>query len=110
MVDLKTCALFLVSPSFYLLLLLYVIRAMASAANQGDPDTAKTIYEFSANDIKGNEVSLEKYRGNVVIVVNVASKCGYTAQHYKELNELYSEFGETKGEIKIRRFKCCKDL
>lgn len=36
--------------------------------------TAKSIYEFSATDIDGNEVSLDKYRDNVVIVVNVASK------------------------------------
>lgn len=35
---------------------------------------AKSIYEFSAKDIDGNEVSLEKYRGNVVIITNVASK------------------------------------
>jgi len=36
--------------------------------------TAKSIYEFSAKDIDGNEVSLEKYRGNVVIITNVASQ------------------------------------
>lgn len=66
-------------------------------ASQANPDTAKTVYEFSANDIKGEPVSMEKYRGHVLIVVNVASKCGYTAQHYKELNELYAELGETKG-------------
>lgn len=62
---------------------------MAAAAGQGDPKTAKSVYEFTVNDIKGNEVSLEKYRGHPLIIVNVASKCGYTAQHYKELNELY---------------------
>jgi len=39
-----------------------------------DWQNAKSIYEFSANDIDGNEVSLEKYRGNVCIIVNVASK------------------------------------
>ncbi|PWA25342.1 hypothetical protein CCH79_00005173 [Gambusia affinis] len=36
--------------------------------------TAKSIYEFSAKDIDGNEVSLEKYKGHVCIIVNVASK------------------------------------
>lgn len=39
-----------------------------------DWQSAKSIYEFSAVDIDGNEVSLEKYRGNVVIITNVASK------------------------------------
>lgn len=71
---------------------------MAASSQQGDPKTAKTVYEFFANDIKGVPVNLEKYKGHVLIVVNVASKCGYTAGHYKELNELYNEFGESKGE------------
>lgn len=35
-----------------------------AAANQGNPDTAASIYEFTAKDIKGNDVSLEKYRGH----------------------------------------------
>lgn len=44
-----------------------------SAATE-DGQTATSIYDFSAKDIDGNEVSLEKYRGDVVIIVNVASK------------------------------------
>ncbi|KAG7214630.1 hypothetical protein INR49_010522 [Caranx melampygus] len=43
-------------------------------AQVGDWQSAKSIYEFSAKDIDGNEVSLEKYRGYVCIIVNVASK------------------------------------
>lgn len=35
---------------------------------------AKTIYEFTAKDIDGNDVSLEKYKGHVTIIVNVASQ------------------------------------
>lgn len=70
-----------------------------AAANQGNPETAKSVYEFNVKDIKGNEVSLEKYRGHVLIVVNVASKCGYTAKHYAELNELYDQYAESKGEL-----------
>ncbi|XP_063703294.1 uncharacterized protein LOC134833055 isoform X3 [Culicoides brevitarsis] len=78
---------------------------MAASTQQGDPKTAKTVYEFTANDIKGEPVSLEKYRGHVLIIVNVASKCGYTAGHYKELNELYDEFAESKG-LRILAFPC----
>lgn len=70
-------------------------------AAQANPDTATSLFEFTVNDIKGEPVSLEKYRGHVTMIVNVASKCGYTAQHYKELNELYTEFGETKGEEEV---------
>lgn len=47
-------------------------RAMCAQVN--DWKTAKTIYEFSATDIDGNAVSLEKYRGFVCVIVNVASK------------------------------------
>ncbi|KAF7648972.1 hypothetical protein LDENG_00149270 [Lucifuga dentata] len=49
-----------------------VIRSMC--AQVGDWQSAKSIYEFSAKDIDGNEVSLEKYRGFVCIITNVASK------------------------------------
>ncbi|KAG7456726.1 hypothetical protein MATL_G00239010 [Megalops atlanticus] len=49
-----------------------VVRAMSAQAE--DWRNAKTIYEFSAKDIDGNEVSLEKYRGYVCIITNVASK------------------------------------
>jgi glutathione peroxidase-family protein len=43
---------------------------MASASTGGSP----TIYEFSADDIDGTKQSMEKYRGQVVYIVNVASK------------------------------------
>ncbi|KAI7790832.1 glutathione peroxidase 4 precursor [Triplophysa rosa] len=49
-----------------------VLQTMS--AQLEDWQTAKSIYEFTATDIDGNEVSLEKYRGNVVIITNVASK------------------------------------
>lgn len=64
-------------------------------ASTTDP---KTVYDFSAVDIDGNKVDLgERYRGHVLIIVNVASKCGYTDGHYSELNQLYEEYGESKG-------------
>lgn len=65
-----------------------------ACAVQPDPKEAGSVYEFSATNIKGEEVKLDKYRGNVLVIVNVASKCGYTAQHYKELNELYDELAD----------------
>ena len=39
----------------------------------GDGSTAKSIYEFTVNDIDGNEISLAKYKGDVCLIVNVAS-------------------------------------
>ena len=43
------------------------------ATGNGDWKSATSIYDFSAIDIDGNEVSLEKYRGHVTVIVNVAS-------------------------------------
>lgn len=73
--------------------------SVMAAANQGNPETAQSVYEFNVKDIKGNDVSLDKYRGHVLIIVNVASKCGYTAKHYAELNELYDQYAESKGKL-----------
>ncbi|XP_019867303.1 phospholipid hydroperoxide glutathione peroxidase [Aethina tumida] len=66
---------------------------------------AKSIYEFTAKDIKGKEVSLEKYRDHVCIIVNVASECGFTKNNYTELVELYDQYSESKG-LRILAFPC----
>lgn len=50
-----------------------------------------SIYDFSVKDIDGKEVSMSKYKGKVLLIVNVASKCGFTVQ-YKGLEELYSKY------------------
>ncbi|GAB6169813.1 glutathione peroxidase [Clostridium carnis] len=55
-------------------------------------------YKFSANNIDGKEVKMEKYKGKVILVVNTASKCGLTPQ-FKELEELYKEFKDKDFEI-----------
>lgn len=61
-----------------------------------DYKKAKSVYDFTVKDIKGNEVSLDKYKGNVLIIVNIASKCGLTTTNYKELTELKQKY-ESKG-------------
>ncbi|XP_031356373.1 phospholipid hydroperoxide glutathione peroxidase-like isoform X2 [Photinus pyralis] len=66
---------------------------------------AKSIYDFTAKTIDGEEVSLDKYRGHVAIIVNVASQCGYTKNHYEELGELYEQYGDSKG-LRILSFPC----
>jgi len=55
--------------------------------------TAKPIYELQILDIDGRKTSLEKFKGKVILIVNVASKCGFTRQ-YKGLEELYSKYKE----------------
>ena len=56
------------------------------------------IYDFKANDYKGNEVSLSDYKGKVLLIVNTATKCGFTPQ-YNELEELYGKYKEQGFEI-----------
>ena len=52
---------------------------------------AKSIYEFQMKDIDGKDVKLKKYKGNVLLVVNTASKCGYTPQ-YEGLQAIYTKY------------------
>ncbi|UYL10123.1 glutathione peroxidase [Bdellovibrio sp. SKB1291214] len=51
----------------------------------------QTFQSFTVKDSAGRDINLEKYKGQVVLVVNVASKCGFTPQ-YSGLEELYAKF------------------
>ncbi|XP_072130756.1 glutathione peroxidase 7 [Mobula birostris] len=53
----------------------------------------KDFYAFKTVNIRGKLISLEKYRGSVSLVVNVASECGFTEDHYKDLQQLQRELG-----------------
>ena len=57
-----------------------------------------SVYEFKVLDQKDNEVSLEKYKGKVLLIVNTATGCGFTPQ-YKGLEELYEKYREQGFEI-----------
>ena len=62
-----------------------------------------SIHDFSVRDIHGEEVSLDRYRGRVLLVVNTASKCGFTPQ-YKGLEALYRKYN-THG-FEVLGFPC----
>jgi glutathione peroxidase len=68
-------------------------------------DKAKktSIHQFQATSIDGQKVDLAKYKGKVLIIVNVASECGYTGQ-YKGLQELYAKYA--KDGLAILAFPC----
>jgi glutathione peroxidase len=55
--------------------------------------TDTSIYDFELDSLSGDEVSLSEFEGNVLLVVNTASECGYTPQ-YKELQELYETYND----------------
>ncbi|XP_058000982.1 probable glutathione peroxidase 2 isoform X2 [Hevea brasiliensis] len=67
-------------------------------------ETYNSIYDFTAKDIRGNDVSLSEYSGKVLLIVNVASKCGLTQSNYKELNVLYEKY-KIQG-FEILAFPC----
>lgn len=62
-----------------------------------------SIYDFTVKNIKGEDVSLSEYRGQVMLIVNTASKCGFTPQ-YEGLQQLHEKFGE-KG-LAVLGFPC----
>lgn len=59
---------------------------------------SKTIYDYKVQNINGDSVPLNEYKGKTLLIVNVASKCGFTPQ-YKELEEIYREYKDQGLEI-----------
>ena len=71
---------------------------------QQPPDAKKTsIYDFQVTTIDGKKVDLAKYKGKVLLIVNVASECGYTDQ-YKALQALHAK--HAKDGLAILAFPC----
>jgi len=81
--------------NFIFILLFY---SNASTYADGDDDLRDNINDIVVNDMSGNPVKLSDYKGTVLLIVNVASKCGYTPQ-YKELEEIYEKYNNSGFEI-----------
>ena len=57
-----------------------------------------TVYDFSADSLSGQPVDLQQYKGKVLLIVNTASKCGFTPQ-YQGLEELHKQFAGQPFEV-----------
>lgn len=67
---------------------------------------ACSIHDFVAEDIRGQEVPLSKYAGHVVLIVNLASQCGFTDSNYKQLQELHDKYASHNPPLSILGFPC----
>ena len=79
----------------FLALLMIIVSVMG--------DENMDIYKIKVKDIDGKEFALEKYKNRVMLIVNVASKCGYTGQ-YEGLEKLHEKY-TTKG-LSVLGFPC----
>ena len=85
--------------SNYIILILLVVFCLLMSSffgkdmNTDISDFSSSFYDYMALSIDGDSISMNKYNGKKILIVNVASKCGFTPQ-YKDLQVLYEEYGD----------------
>ena len=72
---------------------LVLILIMFSFFSKGYADYSKLAYDFKFNSIDGDQINLDNYREKVIVIVNVASRCGFTNQ-YEDLQDIWSNYKE----------------
>ena len=78
-----------------------IMIALTAASIFGGSNTdvkSANIYDYSVKDINKKEVKLSDYKGKVLLIVNVASKCGFTKQ-YDGLQEIYEKYKDQGFEV-----------
>jgi len=74
-------------------IVIYLIIIMFSFLNKTMSENSKNFYDFKINSINGEELNLSSFKGKTILLVNVASKCGFTKQ-YDDLQKLYDDYKE----------------
>ena len=72
---------------------LVLILIMFSFFSKGYADYSNLAYDFKFNSIDGGQINLDNYREKVIVIVNVASRCGFTNQ-YEDLQDIWSNYKE----------------
>ena len=80
-------------------IVIYLTIIMFSFLNNSMSENSKVFYDFNINSINGEKLNLSSFNGKTILLVNVASKCGFTKQ-YDDLQKLYDDFKE-KGLVVI---------
>jgi len=79
--------------------IIYIIIIMFSFFNKTMSNNTETFFDLNVNSISGDELNLSKLKGKTILLVNVASNCGFTKQ-YDGLQKLYDDFKD-KGLVVI---------
>ena len=79
--------------------IIYIIIIMFSFFNKTMSNNTETFFDLNVNSISGDALNLSKLKGKTILLVNVASNCGFTKQ-YEDLQNLYESY-KSKGLIVI---------
>ena len=79
--------------------IIYIIIIMFSFFNKTMSNNTETFFDLNVNSISGDELNLSKLKGKTILLVNVASNCGFTKQ-YDDLQNLYDNY-KSKGLVVI---------
>ena len=81
------------SKVFTILIIMGLFSSLSEklASAQTPKPVSKSIYDFTATSLDGQEIDFSKYKGRYILIVNTASKCGFTPQ-YKDLQNLHVQY------------------